>query len=70
MQTLLTELPIAVLELELQEHHKITGLVLVEVLLYILNKLKDPRGAGIGTPEAILHVWSSHREIINDFIVP
>lgn len=26
----------------------------------------DPRGAGIGTPEAIQHVWSSHREIIWD----
>jgi len=27
----------------------------------------DPRGAGIGTKEAILHVWTSHREIIRDF---
>jgi 1-pyrroline-5-carboxylate dehydrogenase len=27
----------------------------------------DPRGAGIGTPEAIKLVWSSHREIIEDF---
>lgn len=27
----------------------------------------DPRGAGIGTPEAIKLVWSSHREIIYDF---
>jgi len=26
----------------------------------------DPRGAGIGTPEAILHTWSCHREIIMD----
>jgi 1-pyrroline-5-carboxylate dehydrogenase len=26
----------------------------------------DPRGAGIGTPEAIRLVWSCHREIIND----
>ena len=26
----------------------------------------DPRGAGIGTPEAIKHVWSCHREIIRD----
>lgn len=26
----------------------------------------DPRGAGIGTPEAIKLVWSSHREIIWD----
>jgi len=26
----------------------------------------DPRGAGIGTPEAILHTWSAHREIIHD----
>lgn len=26
----------------------------------------DPRGAGIGTPEAIKHVWSGHREIISD----
>ena len=26
----------------------------------------DPRGAGIGTPEAIRLVWSSHREIIQD----
>jgi 1-pyrroline-5-carboxylate dehydrogenase len=30
----------------------------------------DPRGAGIGTPEAIKLVWSCHREIINDKIVP
>ena len=27
----------------------------------------DPRGAGIGTPEAIQVVWSCHREIIEDF---
>lgn len=27
----------------------------------------DPRGAGIGTPEAIRLVWSCHREIIGDF---
>lgn len=26
----------------------------------------DPRGAGIGTKEAILKVWTCHREIIND----
>jgi 1-pyrroline-5-carboxylate dehydrogenase len=26
----------------------------------------DPRGAGIGTPEAIKLVWSCHREIIKD----
>lgn len=26
----------------------------------------DPRGAAIGTPEAIKLVWSGHREIIND----
>ena len=26
----------------------------------------DPRGAGIGTPEAIQLVWSCHREIISD----
>jgi 1-pyrroline-5-carboxylate dehydrogenase len=26
----------------------------------------DPRGAGIGTPEAIRLVWSCHREIIYD----
>ena len=30
----------------------------------------DARGAGIGTPEAIKLVWSCHREIINDAIVP
>ena len=30
----------------------------------------DPRGAGIGTPEAIQLVWSCHREIISDSIVP
>lgn len=29
----------------------------------------DPRGAGIGTPEAIQLVWSCHREIINDSLV-
>ena len=26
----------------------------------------DPRGAGIGTPEAIITTWSAHREIIFD----
>lgn len=26
----------------------------------------DPRAAGIGTPEAIKHVWSCHREVILD----
>ncbi len=26
----------------------------------------DPRGAGIGSPEAILATWSCHREIITD----
>lgn len=26
----------------------------------------DPRGAGIGTPEAIQLVWSAHREVISD----
>jgi 1-pyrroline-5-carboxylate dehydrogenase len=30
----------------------------------------DPRGAGIGTPEAIQLVWSCHREIIHDSIIP
>ena len=30
----------------------------------------DPRGCGIGTPEAIQLVWSCHREIINDNIIP
>ena len=30
----------------------------------------DPRGCGIGTPEAICLVWSCHREIINDSIIP
>jgi 1-pyrroline-5-carboxylate dehydrogenase len=30
----------------------------------------DPRAGGIGTAESIKYVWSSHREIINDFIFP
>ncbi|KAG9394128.1 1-pyrroline-5-carboxylate dehydrogenase [Carpediemonas membranifera] len=30
----------------------------------------DPRGAGIGTVEAIRLVWSCHREIISDFNIP
>jgi 1-pyrroline-5-carboxylate dehydrogenase len=30
----------------------------------------DPRAGGIGTPEAIKYVWSSHREIISDVIIP
>ena len=30
----------------------------------------DARGAGIGTPEAIKMVWSCHREIIMDSVVP
>lgn len=27
----------------------------------------DPRGSGIGTPEAILNTWTCHREIVRDF---
>jgi len=30
----------------------------------------DPRGAGIGTPEAIKLVWSCHREIVSDTLQP
>lgn len=30
----------------------------------------DPRGCGIGSPEAIQMVWSCHREIIHDSFVP
>mmetsp|Transcript_16833 Transcript_16833/g.35118 ORF Transcript_16833/g.35118 Transcript_16833/m.35118 type:complete len:550 (+) Transcript_16833:205-1854(+) len=30
----------------------------------------DARGAGIGTPEAIKLVWSCHREIIMDTVIP
>jgi len=30
----------------------------------------DPRGAGIGSPEAIRMVWSCHREVISDLFVP
>lgn len=30
----------------------------------------DPRAGGIGTPEAIKYVWSSHREIITDIAFP
>lgn len=30
----------------------------------------DPRGCGIGTPEAIKQVWSCHREIIFDNVIP
>lgn len=30
----------------------------------------DPRGCGIGSPEAIQSVWSCHREIIHDSFVP
>jgi len=30
----------------------------------------DPRGCGIGTPEAIKLVWSCHREIIMDSVMP
>lgn len=26
----------------------------------------DPRGGGIGTPYAIQHTWSHHREIVSD----
>lgn len=29
----------------------------------------DPRSAGIGTIEAIRHVWSCHREIIYDHVL-
>ena len=30
----------------------------------------DPRGAGIGTQEAIKLVWSCHREIVRDSVIP
>ena len=30
----------------------------------------DPRGAGIGTKEAIQLVWSCHREVITDVTIP
>lgn len=30
----------------------------------------DPRGAGIGSPEAILSVWTTHREVIRDTAFP
>lgn len=30
----------------------------------------DPRGAGIGSPEAIRLVWSCHREVIYDTVAP
>ena len=30
----------------------------------------DPRGAGIGSPEAIRLVWSCHREIVEDTLPP
>ena len=31
---------------------------------------RNPSNAGIGTPEAICHVWSYHREIIHDVLLP
>ena len=34
---------------------------------YKFGPMRDPRGASIGTPEAIELVWSCHREIIYDF---
>jgi 1-pyrroline-5-carboxylate dehydrogenase len=36
------------------------------VLLRRFGPAGDPRGAGIGTKEAIQLVWSCHREIIHD----
>ncbi len=36
------------------------------VLLHRFGPAGDPRGAGIGTKEAIQLVWSCHREIISD----
>lgn len=40
----------------------------VKIMVYYrFGPAGDPRGAGIGTPEAIKLVWSSHREIIYDF---
>jgi 1-pyrroline-5-carboxylate dehydrogenase len=30
----------------------------------------DPRGAGIGTADSIKYVWSCHREIIHDNLIP
>jgi len=35
-------------------------------ICYRFGPAGDPRGAGIGTPEAIKLVWSCHREIIFD----
>jgi hypothetical protein len=29
--------------------------------------IRYPRGAGIGTKETILKVWTNHREIIRDY---
>jgi 1-pyrroline-5-carboxylate dehydrogenase len=38
-------------------------------ILYV-RPAGDTRGAGIGTPEAIKMVWSCHREIVHDTIIP
>lgn len=40
--------------------------ILIIIVLCRFGPAGDPRGAGIGTPEAIRLVWSCHREVIYD----
>jgi 1-pyrroline-5-carboxylate dehydrogenase len=40
--------------------------IFIPIVKFRFGPAGDPRGAGIGTPEAIKLVWSCHREIIYD----
>lgn len=48
-------------------HKKFQTCLSTKVLYDRFGPAGDPRGAGIGTPEAIKLVWSCHREIIYDY---
>ena len=61
------EQPMPELEQEPLEHLKVFFyLIIICFLDHWFGPSNDPRGAGIGTHEAILLVWSHHREIIKD----
>jgi 1-pyrroline-5-carboxylate dehydrogenase len=74
------QLPRVLEALERMEHHLTAAVVsndvqfVQHVLAHTVNGTTyagicagDPRGAGIGTPEAIRLVWSCHREVITDW---
>ncbi|KAK6123299.1 hypothetical protein DH2020_042950 [Rehmannia glutinosa] len=52
--------------LERMHAHLTAAVVSNDPLFLQVRTAGDPRGAGIGTPEAIRLVWSCHREVIYD----